>query len=116
LSAVDARKVRETNGGLITSAILLSVSVNVMATALIWSRLSRARRQTTEALDAGNKTSTLCSNTAAILIESAVPLTIFGVMKAVTTVILHSASISLITAAHWGIVDDVFACLYYSFA
>lgn len=70
----------------------------------------------TEVLDTGNKPSSMYSNTIAILIESAAPLAVFGILKAITALALHLQQLTdIIVAAHWAIADMVLAFLYYSF-
>ncbi|KAH6908914.1 hypothetical protein BKA70DRAFT_1426793 [Coprinopsis sp. MPI-PUGE-AT-0042] len=101
-------------GALSVSAALLTVSVNVMTTALMIARLNKTRTTMVHAVGQ-SQVSPMYSNTTAILIESAAPLAVFGVSYAILTFIVHFTSISLIAVARWGIVDDVFALLYYSF-
>ncbi|KAH6908913.1 hypothetical protein BKA70DRAFT_1103325 [Coprinopsis sp. MPI-PUGE-AT-0042] len=115
MSAYNPKTDKITNGALITSSVLLSISVNLMVTFLMVLRLVKARSRMEKALNPGTKPSPMYSSTIAILIESAAPLAVVGIPKAITSLGLHSASDSLIVTAHWGIADNIFAVLYYSF-
>ena len=64
-----------------SASSLLTVSTNVIVTGLITFHLLRARRTLSKLLP--SKDMTLYTGIVAILIESAVPVTIFGVVQAV---------------------------------
>lgn len=63
----------------ILSVVLLSVVLNVLITAIISTRLLKARRQFTRALpDSSKGIGARYTGVVAILIEAATPLTLFG--------------------------------------
>ncbi|EAU87221.2 hypothetical protein CC1G_10500 [Coprinopsis cinerea okayama7 len=96
----------------VSAWIFLTVSVNVMVTGLISYRLIRARRDLSKALPGRNLAH--YSGVVAILIESALPLTIFGLGYAFSMVVNPHKTTQHQAAGH--ITNMIFSLLYFSFA
>ncbi|KAH6903714.1 hypothetical protein BKA70DRAFT_1155235 [Coprinopsis sp. MPI-PUGE-AT-0042] len=96
------------------AVMLLNVSTNIMITALIITRLTRVRKKVTTAVP-GSKKQRMDLDVMAILIESAVPLAVFGVLCAVIQIISIYATDTLYERARWEGSASALALLYYSF-
>ncbi|KAH6903713.1 hypothetical protein BKA70DRAFT_1227639 [Coprinopsis sp. MPI-PUGE-AT-0042] len=96
------------------AVILLNVSTNIMITCLIVTRLVRTRRQMVTALP-GSKKQPMYSDAMAIIVESAAPLAVFGVLCAISQVISLYFTDTLYERARWEGTRSAFALLYYSF-
>jgi hypothetical protein len=66
---------------IVTVSIILTVATNIFVTSLIAFRLLRARRKLADVLPSADVS--LYTGVMAILIESAAPLTVFGIVSAI---------------------------------
>ncbi|EAU80985.2 hypothetical protein CC1G_03161 [Coprinopsis cinerea okayama7 len=92
---------------------LVSVAMNIMVTVLIVVRLTRARRDIERAMP-GNDTR-VYSGIIAIVIESATPVTVFGILFSLMVLLMYrwETLYHQVTVAY--AFETVFAMLYYSF-
>ncbi|KAF6748200.1 hypothetical protein DFP72DRAFT_917207, partial [Ephemerocybe angulata] len=93
--------------------VFLSVTTNILVTILISSRLVHARRRLSGMLGDSNKTLGHFTGIVAILIESAVPLSVFGLGYAIVLAITKNGDPKLLQKE---VANYVFSVLYYSFA
>ncbi|KAH6873494.1 hypothetical protein BKA70DRAFT_1450237 [Coprinopsis sp. MPI-PUGE-AT-0042] len=96
------------------AANCLTIGVNFMVTSLILGRILRTRKIVGEA-NVTEKPSSMYGNVAAILIESAAPLVIFGVILVVlqlTSLFLNNFSLKVWVRLE--VAQHVFALLYYA--
>ncbi|KAH6881239.1 hypothetical protein BKA70DRAFT_1125905 [Coprinopsis sp. MPI-PUGE-AT-0042] len=99
---------------LIASRILLSVLTNVLVTSLILYKLIQTRRAVSQVLG-GVKKPKMYGDVIAILIESAAPVAIFGILLAISFFNIALVQWRLIERAHWAVFNDVTSLFYYSF-
>jgi hypothetical protein len=110
----------EGGGGLdaskaIIAATCLSVGMNIIVTFLILLRLLMASKALSRALP-DHKGPSMYTHVAAIIIESAAPLTLFGIGFIIATALTNwSPPESILEKARRFIATDVFSWLYYSF-
>ncbi|EAU87195.1 hypothetical protein CC1G_10474 [Coprinopsis cinerea okayama7 len=90
----------------------LAVSVNTMVTILICTRLLRARRSIAHALP--DQHLRVYTKIVIVLIESALPVTVFGIGYAISLVIPMGKTTQLATV--WQVMSLIFALLYFGFA
>ncbi|RXW17397.1 hypothetical protein EST38_g8450 [Candolleomyces aberdarensis] len=100
----------EGSGALGPAATALTVTTNVVITGLISFRLLRARRSLSKLLPSADMH--LYTGVVAILIESALPLSLFGILAAVMQQLGNSA---VGTSVGFLVCDPLFAGLFYSF-
>ncbi|KAH6888908.1 hypothetical protein BKA70DRAFT_1541475, partial [Coprinopsis sp. MPI-PUGE-AT-0042] len=99
---------------LIASRILLSVLTNVLVTSLILYKLIQKRRAVSQVLE-GVKKPKMYGDVIAILIESAAPIAIFGILLAISFFNIALVQRRPIERAHWAVFNDVTSLFYYSF-
>ncbi|EAU87894.2 hypothetical protein CC1G_01541 [Coprinopsis cinerea okayama7 len=89
----------------------LAIALNIMVTGLISFRLIRARKHFAQVIPERNLN--LYNGIVAILIESALPLALFGIGHAVALIITPGSTTE--SASNWQIALSTFSLLYYSF-
>jgi hypothetical protein len=94
---------------IIAASTFLTVSTNIVVTSLITFRLLRARRALAEVLPSADMR--VYTGVIAILVESAAPLTIFGIVAA----ILQQIRAKLNRSPGFRVYITLFECLFYSF-
>ncbi|KAG2003765.1 hypothetical protein CC2G_004343 [Coprinopsis cinerea AmutBmut pab1-1] len=99
-----------------TVAIVLTVALNATATALIAYKLIRAQRTFASTLP-GRSTS-VYQSAVRILVEAAIPLTLFGLLQVFFNVLFYSPTISGVERPNraFSAASSVFGALYASFA
>jgi hypothetical protein len=95
---------------LASASTLLTVTANVILTSLIAFHLIRARRRLSKLLPSGDRH--FYTGILAILVESALPLTLFGV---ITAVMQQTSRIRSSQTAGFYVCDTLFTGLFYSF-
>jgi hypothetical protein len=91
------------------ASTFLTVSTNIFVTSLITFRLLRARRALAKVLPSVDMR--VYTGVIAILVESAAPLTIFGIVAA----ILQQSSAKSNNSPGYYVCQVLFDCLFYSF-
>lgn len=91
----------------------LTVSMNIMVTLLISFRLIQMRRSLTWLMPSRSLYECNYSGVLSILMDSALPLTVFGLGYAISLIV--DAGVTNASTKRWQIVNIVFATLYYSF-
>ncbi|KAH6912274.1 hypothetical protein BKA70DRAFT_1398244 [Coprinopsis sp. MPI-PUGE-AT-0042] len=99
----------------VVASVSLSVATNVMVTLLILLRLRMTWLRTSKAFP-DRKTPRVYLDTAGILIESAAPLTVFGIWVIIMTALNYwYAPEGLVARGRLSVANDASLCLYYSF-
>ncbi|KAH6904069.1 hypothetical protein BKA70DRAFT_1432704 [Coprinopsis sp. MPI-PUGE-AT-0042] len=99
------------------ASVSLSVAMNVMVTALILLRLTMTRLETSKAFP-NRKTSRMYSDAGGILVEAAVPLSVFGICFITASCIAQnwrSSTEKIVGQQRVTAITIAFAWLYYSF-
>lgn len=109
---IDDISKADTNLTYMSLYIILSVLVNLLITILIATRLLRARRKLT-ALFPDSKGAAQYTGVIAILIESAIPISVFGLGFAIILGVTHNGDPDLLQKE---VANYVFSSLYFSFA
>ena len=94
-----------------TASTYLTVSTNIVVTSLITFRLLRARRALASVLLLPSADMRVYTGVIAILVESAAPLTIFGIAAA----ILQTVGDKAIASPGYLVCNNLFQALFYSF-
>ncbi|RXW16363.1 hypothetical protein EST38_g9491 [Candolleomyces aberdarensis] len=95
-----------------TAGTILTVSTNLIVTGMISVHLIRARRSLSKVLPSSQLT--LYTGVVAILVESALPLSVFGLVYAV--IILYTPKETTVGLETFYSLANVFSLLFYSFA
>lgn len=91
----------------------LTIAMNIMVTSLISFRLIQMRRSIGQLMPSRNLAEHNYSGVLSILIDSALPLAVFGLGYAISLVV--DAGVTNASTKRWQIVNIIFAMLYYSF-
>ena len=91
------------------SSTFLTVSTNIVVTSLIIFRLLRARRALAKVLPSADMR--VYTSVIAILVESAAPLTVFGIAAAILQQLAEQSA----TSPGYGVCETLFEGLFYSF-